>query len=348
MLEPPALPDETIIASVRASYGLAVAALTFLPIGNDSSTWVYRLQAANRGVYFLKLRKGAANEPSFAVPRYLSDHGVTHVVAALPTAAGTLWVDVDGFALALYPFIDGTTGTDAGMAERHWITYGATLRQIHGTALPLEIARHMRRETFTPDGSAVVKRLDAHLAARPVRSFTDPSERELAAFWHDRRDELRTLVDRAKLLGRQLRATSPPLVLCHADFHTWNVLIDTADRLWIVDWDETVLAPRERDLMFVVGGLSADLVGPRKEAWFFAGYGATTVDPLALAYYRYAWALSDIGDYGERVFSRPGMGGETKRAAVQGAMSCFQPGRIVALAYEADRLQADPRTTRHS
>jgi len=36
-------------------------------------------------------------------------------------------------------------------------------------------------------------------------------------------------------------------------------------------------------------------IGPREEALFFRGYGATAIDPLALAYYRYAWAVGDIG-----------------------------------------------------
>jgi hypothetical protein len=49
---------------------------------------VYRLRAANGGVYFLKLRKGAYG-PSFIIPRYLYDQGLTHVVAPLPTAART-------------------------------------------------------------------------------------------------------------------------------------------------------------------------------------------------------------------------------------------------------------------
>ncbi|HEX2184482.1 MAG TPA: phosphotransferase, partial [Chloroflexota bacterium] len=217
--------------------------------------------------------------------------------------------------------------------EHHWVTYGATLRQIHDTVLPPEIARLLQRETYTPKGAPLVERVDAHLAAGTF----DPAARELAAFWRQRRDEIRALLDRAAHLGRRLQATAPPQVLCHGDIHTWNLLIDTAGRLWIVDWDETVLAPRERDLMFVVGGLSTGLVKPHQEAWFFAGYGATTVDPLALAYYRSSWALGDIGEYGAQILSTPPAGPATRRAALQGLISCFQPGTIVALAYQADR-----------
>jgi spectinomycin phosphotransferase len=337
MLEPPNVSEAAIIAAVHGHYGIAVAVLTFLPIGNDSATWVYRLQASDGDTLFLKLRKGTANEPSFVVPRYLADHGVTHVVAALPSGGGALWVDVEGFALALYPFIDGTIGTDAGMTERHWIAYGAALRQIHDTELPPEIARLVRRETFIPDRGDVIAHLDTLLS---TRTFTDPAERELAAFWQEQQEEIRRLADRAAILGRRLQAADPPLVLCHADIHTWNLLIDSTDRLWIVDWDEVMLAPKERDLMFVVGGLSTELLGPREEAWFFEGYGATTVDPLALAFYRSARAVSDLGAYAEDVFLTPDASAATKRASVQGFLSCFQPGAIVALAREADRFPA--------
>ncbi len=125
-------------------------------------------------------------------------------------------------------------------------------------------------------------------------------------------------------------------MLCHADLHTWNVVIDTEHRLWIVDWDEAVLAPKERDLMFVVGGISRSLIGPREEELFFRGYGEAVIDPLALSYYRYAWAVQDIGGYAQQVLSRPDLGAVTKRAAVEICMTLFEPGEIVELAYESD------------
>jgi spectinomycin phosphotransferase len=169
-----------------------------------------------------------------------------------------------------------------------------------------------------------------------AQTFADPIERELAAFWHDRRAEIRALVDRAEALGRRLRAANPPRVICHADIHTWNLLIDEDDGLWIVDWDDVVLAPKECDLMFVVGGLSSELVGPREEAWFFAGYGETSVDPLALAYYRYARAVDEIGAFAEQGILMPGLGEVTRRDSMRLLKSLFDPGNIVALAYGAD------------
>ena len=334
MRDPPDLSTDAIVAAVRSRDGIPAAGLAFLPIGHDSSAWVYRVHADDGGDYFLKVRSGPVNEAGLRVSRYVQDRGVTQVVAPIPTVGGELWAGVDGFTLTLYPFIDGRTGMDGGMAERHWTTFGAVLARVHAMRLAPELAGRMRRESYTPAWSDVVWRVDAHIAGR---TFEDPAERELAELWSARRTEIQGLVERAEALGERLRAAALPLVLCHADAHTANVLIDTSDRIWIVDWDETVLAPRERDLMFVVGGISATLVGPREEGWFFRGYGATAVDVLALAYYRYAWAVNDIGAYGEQALLLPGRGAATKRTAVQGLMSLFKPGQIVSLAYAADR-----------
>jgi hypothetical protein len=85
--------------------------------------------------------------------------------------------------------------------------------------------------------------------------------------------------------------------------------------------------------MFTVGGgISRSLVGPREEKLFLQGYGATALDPLALSYYRYAWAVSDIGEYGAEIVLRPDLGVVSRQAALDIFLSLFKPGEIVALA----------------
>jgi spectinomycin phosphotransferase len=335
MHEPPVdLPNDTLDAGLRAHYGLAVTALSFLPLGQDSSAWVYRVRTADDASYFLKVRTSVTNAPSLLVPRYLHDQGVSSVIAPLPTSSGVLWAALAGYALILYPFIAGTSGMEHGMAPHQWTAFGSILRQIHTTAIAADLAHLMRRETFVPAGAATVREVEAHVGGR---SFADPAARDLATIWHERREAIHTLVAGAEELGQQLARRAPPFVLCHADIHTNNVMLDAGGQVWLVDWDDTVLAPKERDLMFVVGGgISRTLVGPREEEQVLRGYGATTLDPLALTYYRYAWAVSDIGAYAEEILFRPDLGAITKRAAVGRFLSLFQPGQIVALALASD------------
>ncbi|MBA3603793.1 MAG: phosphotransferase [Parachlamydiaceae bacterium] len=65
------------------------------------------------------------------------------------------------------------------------------------------------------------------------------------------------LVDRAEGLSQRIRKQSPEFVLCHSDNHGGNVLIDERGSIFIVDWDDPIMAPKERDLMFVGGGVAS-------------------------------------------------------------------------------------------
>jgi spectinomycin phosphotransferase len=328
MLDPPDLPNDRIVAAGRRHYGLHLTAVDFLPLGQDVRSWAFRAATVD-ATYFLKLRQGGVNEASLRVPRYLADHGVPAIIASLPTRAQRLWVEVDGFTLALYPFIDGTTGMAHGLQAHHWRTFGAALRAMHDTSLVPDLAPVVPRESFTSGLSDVVRALETHVASS---TFSDPIQRDLAALWQRKRADIQALVERFETLGRQLRATSPPLVLCHADVHPNNVLIDMDDQLWIVDWDDTMLAPKECDLMMGVGGLGNYPAGSREAGWFLRGYGSTAIDPVALAYYRHVRALGDIGAYGEQMLLLPGASVATKRNALQRMMSLFAPGYIVSLA----------------
>src|SRR5258708_11182619 len=250
MLERPNLPDETISACLRERYGLPVAGIEFLPIGNDTNAWVYRVTAENAQAYFAKVKRGPVYLPSLAVPRYLRDLGLEQILAPLPARTLELWQPVGDFVLFLYPFIDGHTGMAAGLSDSQWIELGTVLKRIHAPAIAAELAGQVERETFVPKFSSVVAKVQTVLDAG---RFETPVERELAAFWYDRQDIIHRLVGRAERLGHRLQERSLEFVLCHTDFHTNNVMLDQESRLWIVDWEAPLLAPKERDLKFLAG-----------------------------------------------------------------------------------------------
>jgi spectinomycin phosphotransferase len=206
---------------------------------------------------------------------------------------------------------------------------GVALRQIHAVPPTPELTRMVGREAFRPTRRELIADLEALLT---TTAADDPLAGELAGFWRARQGVIDGLVERAATLGRHLARSSFPRVLCHGDLHTWNVLVDADQQPWIVDWDEAILAPQERDLMFVVGGIGHGLVRPDDTDRFFQGYGQAEVDPCLLAYYRTAWAVQDIAAYGEQVLMTPTLGAATRRAAVDGFVDLFAPGNIVDLA----------------
>lgn len=326
--QPPDLAEDRIAAALQAGFGLRVAALARLPVGNDADSWSYRVQVAQGPDRFLKVRAGANPTRGAAVPSYLHRHGVPDVLAPLATGTGAPYVVLGRFALALYPMLEAQVGAEVGLSPAHWRQLGAAVRRVHAVPLTPQLHRLVGREAFRPTRWELLADLEARLAAAPE----DPLAAELAGFWRAHKAVIDGLIRRADGLGRELARRSFPQVLCHADLHTWNVLVDADQRLWLVDWDEAILAPRERDLMFVVGGIARGLVRPGDTDRFFQGYGQAALDPSLLAYYRCAWAVQDIAAYAEQVL----LGQEPRRAAVEGFKDLFAPGNIVDVARGSD------------
>ena len=328
MLEKPDLPDEKIVVSLRVNYDLPVTGVEFLPIGNDATAWVYRVNTDDGRAFFLKVKQPTVYEPAVRVPHFLLEQGIEEVVAPLLTNAGKLWVRIGLFALILYPYIEGRTGMDAGMSDDQWRTFGAVLRRIHDIQLPSKLM--IARESFRSYWSGII---DDIRTVMKHGHFEDRYQQKLAAFWTERDDEIIRIVKRREGLGERLKQSVGPFVLCHSDIHTANILLDPDGGLHIVDWDQPQLAPKERDLMFIGDDLTATT---HTETCFYEGYGEVTIDPIALAYYRYEWVVQEIGDYGERVFLADS-GKETKADSVRGFRQLFDPGDMVEVAYQMDR-----------
>lgn len=304
MLTPPDLADAHIAACLHDSYEKTVARATFLPIGADLNTAVYRVDTTDGTPYFLKLRRGDFDQIAVAVPAFLHhNQGITAIMAPLPAANGQLSVRSEGFDWMLFPFIEGANGFDQALEDNQWITFGAAMSALHTATLPAEWLQRIPQERYDPHWRTLVTMLDAQV---DQPTFDDPIARECATLWQRKRREIRTLVARAEQLAHVLRQRELPFVVCHGDIHSWNVLCDTDGGFHIVDWDTLIRAPKERDLMFIGSGIGAIWNTAREEALFYQGYGAPCIDRAALSYYRYERIVTDIAVTGEQIFGVQG------------------------------------------
>jgi spectinomycin phosphotransferase len=338
MLEKPDLKDERIIACLQDEYGLLVFQIDFLPIGADLNTAVYRVVADDQRLYFVKLRRGVFDEISVALPKFLSDQGIAQIIAPLTTKTGQLWASLDSFKTILYPFVEGHDGYEIDLSDRHWIDFGTALKSIHAIEVPPALIRRIQRETYSLQWREIVK---TFLKRVDDAVFNDPVAIKVAVFLRTRRAEILDLVRRAERLARELQALSPEFVVCHSDIHAGNILMDAKNNLYIVDWDNPILAPKERDLMFVGGGQFGTTHTPQgEETLFYRGYGRTQIDPVALAYYRYERIIQDIAVECEQIFLANG-GGEDREQAFQYLTSNFQPNNTIEIAYKSDKTLTD-------
>ncbi len=334
MLEKPDLSDRSIIACLRDAYGLAGAQITFLPLGADANAAVYRVVAADGAAYFLKLRRGDFDEIAVALPRFLSDQGILPIIPPIPTQAGQLWADLAPFRAILYPFVAGRNGYEVDLTDGQWVTLGATLRAIHALSLPPALAQRIPRESYGPRWREAVRAFQVQAEAE---SFVDPVAAQVAALLRAQRAAIDDLLAHTDRLADLLRARFPALVLCHADVHAGNVLLGADDSLHIVDWDNPILAPKERDLMYAGGGQFGDRRSPQEEErLFYLGYGPTAVEQRALAYYRYERIIEDIAAFCQQLLLSDA-GGEDREQSLRYLASNFLPNGTIAIAYRGDR-----------
>jgi len=238
----------------------------------------------------------------------------------------------------LYPFIEGQNGYEVNLSDAQRVEFGAALKKFHTANIPSEITNGISREMFSPRWRETVK-----LFVKRVENETykDSVATDLAKFLKIKRDETLELVERAERLASMLQAQPPEFILCHGDIHAWNLLIDTNGALYMVDWDTLILAPKERDLMFVGGGLGGNgHTLQEEETLFYQGYGQTQINPIAIAYYRYERIIEDIAVYCEQIFLSD-EGGEDREQSLEHLKSNYLPGHTIEIAYQSDRILGD-------
>ena len=157
MLTRPDITDESIIACLRDSCRLPIVQADFLPIGADVGNAAFRVTTDGGTPYFLKLRRGRFNEVAVDVPSFLNAHGVHRVMAPIATTTNQLWVHAGGYNWMLYPYFEGNNGFEAALSKFQWNALGESLKSVHGTILPAELAERVPREDYTPRWRNLVK-----------------------------------------------------------------------------------------------------------------------------------------------------------------------------------------------
>ena len=342
MLEKPNIPDELIIERLREEYGLHAAELSFLPLGADLGTAVYRVVTRGGVAYFLKLRKGF-EEIVVTVPLFLQSQGIQEIIPPLETRSKRGWADFGEYKMILYPFIEGQDGFERVLTDTHRKTLGAALQRIHSAQVSPELKRLIPKETFDPRWRESLKSFQAQVENT---SFKDVTAAKLSEFMKSRRVEMIHLIRRTEELALELQSQSLELVLCHTDFHGGNILIGTdrqlpipTDKLYIVDWDNPLLAPKERDLMFIGGGIDEIWKSEREAAVFYKGYGKTEINRTALAYYRYERVIEDLAVIAEQLLSTD-EGGADREQAYRWFTSNFEVGSTIEIAERTANLRS--------
>lgn len=338
--EPGAADREQVRRWVQDDFALDLLELTEVGHGADEAAELWRGVTAEGAAYAVKA--SSAGTPAGAlVAAHLATIGLTGVAGPLQTRDGRRWSSRGRLRLSVVPWVPGDRALDGGMGPGHWVAYGALLAAVHACDVPSRLADALPCEDHRPDRIvAEARALDVSMRALVEAPDVDGGDgrtdrlvRELAHEWCAAADLVAALIAHTDRLGQELRPRDASVVICHGDPHLGNLLVAGEHDVWLVDWDDAVLAPLERDLMFVLGGVLAFApVTPEQQSWFFDGYRPVDLDPARLAYHQCTRALEDLAGWAAQVFdARRNAEGERREALsiVRGVLS---PTGIVRLA----------------
>ena len=336
MREKPNIADELIISRLQEEYGLHVTELTFLPLGADMGTAVYRVVTDNGTAYFLKLRKGF-EEIVVTVPLFLKSQGIQEIIAPFEIKSKQGWADFGEYKLMLYPFIEGKNGFEMELSDHHRRILGRAFKGIHSAQIPAELKKQIPQEAFSSKYRGGMKSFQVQVENQ---TYEDPTAAKLAEFIKTKRSEIIHLIERAEQLAKELQSKALEFVLCHTDIHGGNILIGTDGKppvLYIVDWDNPILSPKERDLMFIGGGIDEIWKSQLEEVVFYEGYGKTDINLSALAYYRYERVIEDLAVICEQLLLTD-EGGADRERSFGWFTSNFEPGQTIEIAEKSHKF----------
>lgn len=313
MREPPSIGKERLRACLQDQYNLISVLLEFLPLGLDYDAGVYRVVSPQGRAYLLKATSRLFYNPSCFVPAYLRDQGIASIVAPVPTISGALWTKLGGWTVILYPWISGECSL-TGVTDAQWRELGSIFQQIHQVRLPPLGFESLRKERFDPtEYTRWIRTFETqHMQADSASA----SQRALCSSWKAHQPTIHTAVAYLQKLAEVLQSRTFPYVICHADLHARNLIRDQEGQVFVIDWDEVMLAPKERDFIFIRA--------PHTEA-FFQGYGGTEIDWNLLSYYLWERVVQDIIYNAQNVCFREDWAEETRAQVAQMFHESLEP-----------------------
>lgn len=330
MLHPQELSSSHIAAVLAQAWGVRATSVVQRPAGADAGATVYQIGAHDGTRWWLKCRRYAVDEAVWQVLQYLRvSLGLAEVAAPQPALDGAPSVRAEGLQWTLFAYVEGQSGFEAALSQQQWRRLGEVLRQVHEARLPETLAAGLAQPGF--DDDTAVERVGAWLRRGDARwPLPDDLSAQYLRAWRQHRPRIAEVWQRCVDLRERLVRHPIRRVLCHGDLHAGNLLLRADGGLCLIDWDEMMLAPRERDLM-LVGAAVGGRWGREDPPCFREGYGDVAVDATRIAYYRHWRILQDVQEFHDLLLE-PGAASRPptqRRQALRYMDEQFAPGNVV-------------------
>lgn len=307
----PAIGKGTLIRTIQQEYGIDIESLRFHQRGWGGDCYVAETHTGKH--FFLKLHDQeknavfAASSRAFYLPLMdqLYTKGILpHIPHPIPTRNGNLSLGVDSQELVITHFIEGEDVRFGALPEPILVQLADRVGILHSSRKQLAF-KHPFIEQFEIAFEPILLELMDELGT--ITSVNRQGQQLLRDALVPRKGDLFKYLDRLKERQTRARSVDAPMVICHTDLHGGNLRTDGLGNLYILDWENAMIAPREHDMIFFAGERCIwEIFWPTYRSHF----SQVDLDREVLGFYYYRRGLEDIADYIFRIMQ--GDGSETR------------------------------------
>ena len=307
----PKIGKEKLVRAIQQGYGFEITNLEFLLRGWGGDC--FSVETSDGRLYFLKLHDDA-NYMGIAVtsrPFYLPLMHQLHnkeILSQIPhpvrTLEGAFSLIIDSCEVVITNFIEGELVGFGELPEPILERLAGMVGILHRSRSQLEF-QHPFIEQFEIDFETdLVSSFDA---LETISTSDNPGKQFLRQTMLPRKGEVLAHLRHLKELQMRVRSINKEMVICHTDLHGGNLITDQQDNLYILDWENALIAPLEHDMIFFAG---------EKNFWevFWPNYlgqsDPVEIDNKVLKFYFYRRALEDVAGFVLRILQ--GDGGEDR------------------------------------
>lgn len=284
--------DKSVLKTVILKK-LGIRIINFTLVPRWEAVRAYIVEGSDHEKFFLKMyRDNSVPDSAFRFSYDLfAKAGIWNIAHPIPSSNGQIHLQIGDFHIALFNLISGKTAEEQKLTNGQLERLGQLLARIHQSKTI--IGEYSLRENFEIPFKDVIVAIFNEMSK--ITGNSTKFENRLKFFLEPYRRRFLRELETLEELQRRVRALSLEFVNCHGEPSPGNVMSSDDGEIHLIDWDEPIFAPKEKDLLFFKDHLQPVMKG-------YSVYSQDkAINQDLIEFYGHKWNLGEIADYGSRI-----------------------------------------------
>lgn len=269
---------ETIKSNLISAYAIEPIEMTFIPVGEESTS--YKV-SSEENEYIVKFNRDISSLEQTAKTHALLLELAENpfIIPPVQTSLGTTVHQVENGYISVFPFVKGPL-----VVEENQDFHDELVEKL------IEICSLLQNKTPSIQTQLPTEDFEEQYSStfeEVIKLAQIQTEKRFSQIALQNERKIQKLIEGLSTLNTLYKKNKPPLVITHGDITGLNIIQIPGD-IKLLDWDGCMLAPKERDLMFLT-----DSSFFNKEE-YLQKVNETKIDEQLITYYKLRWALDSI------------------------------------------------------